>query len=299
MNTVFEPSMLFIPEDMWNDEALQDAFLDHLLNNLERIRDYGITRIYWDDYCQELLWDSPQVPPWRQDKDWNNQLVPIIYRIFNQLQEPIEIENSEPCSVIPSLNLIPTKNDVFDYFLMMMQQLVIKEESVYLCLGILNNEHQSIRFHTGEGENEKAIVPILIRQASDWLNHLDITEQLWNPQISADRFRFAIELTREKHFSDAEILYDFELSRNFMRDIQNVQRGKKQILYSLTKMLTLNISEAGMDGQLQHEYIRQRKEYRFRVRPRPASTRIHYKLENDGSFVFLRYYDEGQHDIGL
>jgi len=49
---------------------------------------------------------------------------------------------------------------------------------------------------------------------------------------------------------------------------------------------------------LNDEYLKQKKQYRFRVTQRPFSTRIQYEFIN-GFIRILNYYDEGEHDEGL
>ena len=79
---------------------------------------------------------------------------------------------------------------------------------------------------------------------------------------------------------------------------KDVYQFKKEILRSITKKLIFTVDEARQDINLRDEYIRQTNEYRFRVTPRPNSTRIHYTFI-DNKIIFLRYYDIGEHDDGL
>ena len=55
MKAVFEPEILFISESDWQDSEKRDTFLNHLLDNLENINNYQITRVYWTDDLEGLL----------------------------------------------------------------------------------------------------------------------------------------------------------------------------------------------------------------------------------------------------
>lgn len=104
MRTVFDPGNLFISEPDWHDLKKRDNFLQHLLENLDNINNYQITKIYWTDDLEKLLWDSPQLPPWRLNRDWNLPIVQVIYRAFNKAKECIQnSKNLTSCLVQPDL----------------------------------------------------------------------------------------------------------------------------------------------------------------------------------------------------
>ena len=105
MKTVFDPANLFLTEADWNDPATRDNFLQHLLENLEYINNYQIINIYWTDELEKLLWDSPQLPPWRLNRDWKLPIIQVMYRSFNKAKE--FVENSKglsPCLTEPILD---------------------------------------------------------------------------------------------------------------------------------------------------------------------------------------------------
>ena len=60
----------------------------------------------------------------------------------------------------------------------------------------------------------------------------------------------------------------------------------------------MSLQDASKDPTLQDEKIEQRKERRFRVTQKPTQTRIHYFYDNN-EIIFERFYDVGQHDVGL
>ncbi len=84
METIFDPAILFTSEAEWFHEDKRDTFLGHLLDNLTYINNYDITRIYWTDELEEFLWNHPQLPPWRLDRDWKLKIVPTLYKLFSE-----------------------------------------------------------------------------------------------------------------------------------------------------------------------------------------------------------------------
>ena len=82
MNTVLSPSVFFIDENEWLDETKKDDFLQHFSDILETVEAYQHTQIYWNDDWELFLWDHPQIPPWRQDKNLRNSIIPLIYNLF-------------------------------------------------------------------------------------------------------------------------------------------------------------------------------------------------------------------------
>jgi hypothetical protein len=105
MNTVFDPANLFITSLEWQNSTKRDVFIQHLLDNLSHITDYEITRIYWTDALEELLWAAPQLPPWRQDREWGLPMIQILYGKFSIAKEHIvNSDNLVPCLVQPELD---------------------------------------------------------------------------------------------------------------------------------------------------------------------------------------------------
>jgi len=50
----------------------------------------------------------------------------------------------------------------------------------------------------------------------------------------------------------------------------------------------MSLQDASIDPTLQDEEIKQRKERRFRVTPRPSSTRIHYSYDKKKMKLYLK-----------
>ena len=295
MKAVFEPEILFISESDWQDSEKRDTFLKHLLDHLENINNYQITRVYWTDDLEELLWEHPQLPPWRQDRDWKLQIVPIIYKAFNTARKFIQTqENLSSCLMQPVLKCSCFEGLALCAFLELMHIVIEREENVYLCLGV-NRIREEFTFFCDCHSFQ--VNPVVIAKPIEWLDHIDL-ESYWPSNIDEEgKFNTALEIAFKK--LGKEPLYEYEFSKSFLRDIIKVQNHRTSIIEWTAKRLTLTKQEAARDSYLQDEELEQKKkEYRFRITQRPSSTRIHYKYVNK-KIKFLRYYDEGEHDDGL
>ncbi|MEH2423103.1 MAG: hypothetical protein V7K48_19980 [Nostoc sp.] len=295
MKTVFEPGNLFLSESDWYDAEKRDNFLQHLLENLDYINNYKITKIYWTDELEKLLWDSPQLPPWRLNRDWNLPIVQVIYRAFNTTQEFIQnSKNLTSCLVQPSLDCSEIGDLTLLAFLELMHIVIDRSENIYLCLGasrIKNDYFFSCDCHSF------GITPLVIAKPTEWLNHINLASDYWPDSLDEiEKFQTALNIMFKKLNSKA--IYEYEFSNAFLKDIIKTKTHREQIIEYAAKRLTLNQQEAAKDSYLKDEYLPQTKEHRFRVTQRPSSTRIHYKYVNK-KFRFLRYYGEGEHDNGL
>jgi hypothetical protein len=296
MKTVFDPAMIFISESDWQNCESRDNFLTHLLDNLRNINEYQITSLYWTDDLESLLWDHPQLPPWRQDRDWKLQLVPVIYKAFSNLQKEYlqNDSNFSSCSMEPILNCSYFEGLALDCFLELMHIVIDRDENVYLCLGFNRIREEFTFFCTCHSFQLK---PIIIAKPIEWLNNINLTESYWPKNVDeAEKFDAALKITFKK--LGKESLYEYEFSKPFLKNIAAVQNHRMSILEWMVNRLALSRQAAAKDSYLQDEELDQKKEYRFRVTQRPYSTRIHYKYVNK-KIRFLRYYDEGEHDDGL
>ncbi len=138
MNTILDPTILFISETDWYVEENRDDFLDHLRDNLKNIDEYSLTKIYWNDDLEYYLWASPQIPPWRTGRDWKIPLVPIIYALLNKNKILLDFSDDwSPCSVSPDINKCHIEN-INDCFLKLLHEIINREEDIFLCVGIKN-----------------------------------------------------------------------------------------------------------------------------------------------------------------
>ncbi|MTJ52694.1 hypothetical protein FJR38_08490 [Anabaena sp. UHCC 0253] len=295
MKAVFEPSNLFISEIEWQNQESRDKFLEHLLDNLKNISDYEITKIYWTDELEEILWEHPQLPPWRQDRDWKIQIVPIIYKLFNSVKENLPNHKQlTSCTVQPGFNSQDPSDLILNYFLELIHILIDRNENIYLCLGIKTNKQEyifSCKCH------DFKVHPTIIENPIQWLNYIDIINTYWPSSVNEiDKLHESLKILFKIH--NSQPIQEYEFSPQFVKDIIKATNHREKILQSIVKRLLLTKQQAAKDMNLQDEYLKPKKEYRFRVTPRPASTRIHYKYAKN-KILFLKYYDEGEHDEGL
>ncbi|MGL5060865.1 MAG: hypothetical protein ACRC62_12885 [Microcoleus sp.] len=295
MKTVFDPEILFISESDWQDPEKRDTFLQHLLDNLDNINNYNITKVYWTDDLEQLLWDHPQLPPWRQDRDWKLQIVPVIYKALNAAKEYIQNpQNLSSCSMQPVLNCSCFEGLALCCFLELMHVAIEREENVYLCLGF-NRKKEEFTFFCDCHSFQ--INPVAIFKPFEWLDRINLIESYWPNNVDeGEKFNTALEIAFKQ--LDKRSLYEYEFSRSFLKDLMTVQNHRTSIIEWTAKRLTLTKQQAAKDSYLKDEYLANKKEYRFRITQRPFSTRVHYKYVNK-KIRFLNYYDEGEHDDGL
>jgi hypothetical protein len=179
-------------------------------------------------------------------------------------------------------------------FLELMHIVIEREENVYLCLGV-NRIREEFTFFCDCHSFQ--VNPVVIAKPIEWLDHIDLTGSYWPSNIDEEgKFNTALEIAFKK--LDKQPIYEYEFSKSFLKDIIKVQNHRTSIIEWTAKRLTLTKQEAAKDSYLQDEYLKQKKEYRFRITQRPSSTRIQYKYVNK-KIKFLSYYDEGEHDDGL
>jgi hypothetical protein len=296
-NAIFEPSLVLIADKNWNDETYRKSFLSLLLSHLELIDKYDLTKIYWTDALNAILFESPNEHPWYQS-DLRNPLVLTIYQKFYQLIELIP-EFETVCNVTPDFVINYQKVEAHDEFLKMVHTLIDFEESTFICVG-LENQLERPNVYTFSCDCHADYVPTLLNQPKDWLQHVDIVEKFYPKTIDdfEDKMSLAFDFIKLRDYDDVDLQFDFEFTRTFKRSILNERIHCKAILEKMIKKLVSTVAEARQDAQLQDEYISTTKEYRFRVTGRPSSTRIHYTFEDD-VITFLRFYGEGEHDEGL
>ena len=294
MNTVFDPAILFMSEPDWYDEKTRDELLAHLLDNLKYIDECSIAKIYWNDDFESSLWDSPQKPPWRTQRDWNNQFVPYIYRLLTKNSIELNfVNNLSSCDVSPCMNKCHSDH-VNDCFLKLMHEIINRKEDIFLCLSIKNKLSNNNKYSFTCTCHSNRLVPELINKPGDWLYHIDLENNYWpNNTKKVKKFLEAIEIVRKRDFGDKPFLYDYTFSEGFIRDIIGINRNKKNILESIAKRLILTKQEADQDGSLQHEYLKHEKQCRFRV---TLDYRIQYIFSKEKGIEFLNY---GKHDYGL
>lgn len=299
MNAVLDPAIFFISETDWVDVHKRDRFLQHLSDNLINIDQYSVAQIIWNDELENCIWAHPQIPPWRQNRDWNIQLVPIIYKIFQRNRTIINCGSSQiVCTVDPIMNCV--HSDALLCFLKLMHKVSTSIPDILLCLGLENVLSINSSYVFSCTCCSQNFTPKLISSPPDWLHYINLEENYWPNDISdSDKFVKALELVRIRDFNSSPFLYDFEFSPRFINELIVTQSDRIEILHQIVKRLILTRQQAAHDSSLQDECLRKKYEYRFRVTPRPHSARIHYSYDRSGTIIFLCYYGVGHHDAGL
>lgn len=304
MNTLFEPSLLFISEADWYDEEKQDAFLEHLINHLDLIDEYDMCKIWWTDELQNILVGNPNMHPWFQS-DLRNPLVVAIHQKFYQRVENV-FEFDTICTISPSLTITYTNQDAHTHFLKLAHTLIDFKEPSYLCVGTQNrlNTDENYTFNCKQlACHDNELVPILINKAHNWLQYIDVVGQFFPTTIEEfnDKFEDGLALIKKTMFGGKPYLFSFEFTNKFKKSIINRTTFQESIFIAIVKKLTSTGLES-KNSDLEDEFIVNNKkkiaEWRMRVTQRPSSTRIHYTVA-DNKITFLCYYGEGEHDDRL
>lgn len=295
---IFEPSLVLISDENWNNETYKDAFLDLFLTHLELLDKYDLTKIYWTDELNAILFESPNEHPWHPS-DLSTPLILTIYQKFYQLHELIPAFETV-CNATPPLKINYQKTEAQEEFLKMVHTLIDFEEPSFLCVGLENQLKSPDNYIFSCDCHETSYVPTLLNQPKDWLQYVDIVDKFYPKNIDEfeDKMALAFDFIKYRDYDDADLEYDFEFTKRFKKSILNERVHCEAILEKMTKKLVLTSAEARQDPQLHDEYINRVDEYRFRVTQRPSSTRIHYTFEDD-KITFLKFYGEGEHDEGL
>lgn len=298
-NAVFDPAIFFISETDWSNEHRRDRFLKHLYENLENIDQYSVAQIVWNDELENCLWAHPQIPPWRQNRDWSIQLVPTIYRILQRNRATVNCGSSHiACTVDPLMNCVNA--DALTCFLELMHKVSTSIPDILLCLGLENILSTNSSYVFSCTCCPQNLIPKLINSSTDWLHYIDLEKKYWPNSISdLDKFVKALEVVRIRDFNNPPFLYKFEFSSRFINELIVTQSNKLEILHQMVRRLTLTSQQAACNASLQDEYLRKKREHRFRVTPGPSSARIHYSYNPSGTIIFLCYYGAGHHDDGL
>jgi len=137
----------------------------------------------------------------------------------------------------------------------------------------------------------------LISSAKDWLYKIDLEKDYWpTSESEISKFIEGLQIVKSRDFNDTKYLFSFDFSRNFIKDIIKENNNRGKIFRQIVSKLTKTRESSGKDTSLHDEYIKERKEFRFRI---TAAARIHYEYENGNHITFLKYYDPSEHENGL
>lgn len=303
MNTVFEPAMVFIPDDEWAVEAKRDQFLEHLLGHLQCVETLATGRLYWTNGLEEHLWNSPHLPPWRRDRDFKIPLVPVVYRTLTQCRDLLDTADCNcECWIDPPIQPVEGRQSACAAFRQLMHFLLVRQEAVHLCVGLRNR--------LGDGKartfscacHGHSLSLYALEAPDDWLTKLDWVDAYWPragkpEELSRLRRALAIAGGWRPGQPEPRFEYEYGVTAKFLGNIADEGESRSSILESMVSRLRLTQAQAGRDGGLKDESVKgQARVRRFRV---TGAARIHYQYEDSGRLIFTDYFGEGKHDEGL
>jgi hypothetical protein len=302
MNAVFDPSLLFISDFDWLDDEKRDVFLECLESNLNYIDKYDICDIIWTEEFDILMWEIPQLNPWKQEYWSAMQIIPNIYKKLNNRLIRDYFCSDIVCSMKPDFSYIIKVHSVHDFFLKLIHTLIEFEVEFYLNINEQNKLIQNRQYTFSCLCHNKQYSPVLINQANDWLNSIDIVDKFFpkNKNEFDEKFVKGMELIRLRNFSNYPYInnqlyrFDFEFTSSFIESIVGRNKLQIEIFNSIVKKLIFT-SQESRDSDLDDKYLEQLDQFAIRVSNRPTSTRIHYFIDNANKIIFIRYYGIGEY----
>lgn len=295
------PDLVFGSAEKWNDEEYRDDFLEQFLGHLQKIESFDML-FAWSDELEEFLWTDPNPPPWRMKKGWSNQLVPIIYKIFQKCM--FLVDNSDgldACKITPDIFSGFERKEILKSWHVLLHILIDLGETPYIASGVEFRDTDTKIVKLLCDCDHISIDSEVIRHPAEWVHLVDYID-FW-PQDTGrkevKRLRLAVEIASEQKFADLERRQkqDFEFDDNFVEDLVNANpRFRELIIKGIAKRVNLSMADASADRGLNDEPVRGREgERRMRI---SGEQRIHYRFTKN-TLVFIDYYGPGEHDKGL
>lgn len=296
--TLFDPTTIFISAASWNNPEKRDKFLEHLIDNLDFIDKYKFLKIYWTLDLDCLLHSSSTSVPWMSDNLYKNQLIPIIYKKFNPNIEYILLEDkNKECQI--NLDYADIEKAIINTFSGLAHKIITLNANPTILLGIPNHIIEHVLCECDCHPDKLNLR--FIKNLCQWLDHFDFVNIFWpNGKQDLEKFSNLVKLMNLK-YPEIKDLHDlFTFDSKFLDDLsKSPKQMREDILDKICFRLSLNPLEAAANTSLRDEKLKGKSdEFRFRVTPRPTSTRIHYKYL-DSKIHFLRYYGIGEHDTGI
>ncbi|WP_335902955.1 hypothetical protein [Shewanella algae] len=295
---VLEPSVISISPDEWACEKKRDCYLEHFQTIINIINTIPNLSIAWSFETDELIWSSPQSPPWQQDRVWANTMTPIIFHALQSKSSYLELNNVQSeCEITPPFNFV--REDLSENFELLLQTLNNNSSKILIPLGLKNLPLKPRIFNLKNSKLTPS--PTQIGCVTDFLDQIVVEDLFWpsNDQ-EGQKLKDGISIILRRNYNLEKSTVNFEFSSPFLKKLSNTTIQKLRIMEIIARRLSMTVAEAGRDPVLQDEKIEGKvnPERRFRVTPRPSSKRIHYKFESN-IIVFIMFYDVGEHDDGL
>jgi len=297
MNVLLDPNSVFIDELTWNNEIERDNFLTDLFDIIDAISDTKKSVTFWTEELETILWNSPQLNPWKSINNYKFSLIPIIYTKLRSKYLYVDISDNS-CTTNPEISYSYTNAEIREIFLRTSDSLLQNNVEFFFFLSIPNKLLDEIKFSGVMND----YVPKLLKEKSCYYKRIPFFMDYWplnTTNIEIKKFTKCLDIIRLIEFPNKKWLYQFDYLESFTKSILDLHENKRyNLLLKCAKRLCYSNAESQVDGVLQDEYIVQSKERRFRVSSRPTSQRIHYDF-NERVFVFIKFYNVGEHDDAL
>ncbi len=292
---LLDPGLFLISDEDWNCADRQISFLDQLNKHLEFIDNVGVALVVWCDELDARLWSNPQMPPWKQNRNYDIQMTMILYTFLTKHAHRVDIKGNALADALPSLSCCCDNS--LGFFRKLVFTVIQNMLSAYFCpssANLIAADHQFRESLTTDWVS----FPV-IRDPLNWPKKISPVQLFWPiNRMDRDRFIKCIEYTSLANDISPKELQKYQLSGRFIGDIVNASR-KEKVVEMIICRLSMNLHAASSDPRLQDELLSDGVSRRFRVTQRPSSLRIHYRFDEDQKIVFTRFYDEGHHDDGL
>lgn len=291
MNFVFDPYVVHIDELSWQDDTKKDEFLKHFLDSLSFMESCKDAVVFWSIQLESLLWENPSPPPWRQQIDIRNALVPIVYRKFQAVKNYTDIDSLyENCLFVPALIESERYSSSFKE---LCGTLVAQDKDFSMILGVNQSVPVNSEFSISCSAPEKSYMFKGNNILSNWLNNIDFVNHIWPQSVKDhDNFEAMVAMCVDGETSR----YKVKFTTPFIRSILSINIRYKMALLSAIKQRVVMTRDEAVSSPLREEVVN--GEVRIRITPRPTSTRAHFTFQND-CIEFQQFYGEGEHDDRL
>lgn len=290
---LIDPTLLFTSPEAWHDPDRRDTFIERFLETFRCLEEYRLGTLLISDELEALLYEDSQASPWIKDRDWKNQILPILFRKLQLLKKSVVVTDQE-ATVTPPLPC-PARSVVQSAFMRLVYSVLSRPERVGLAL-CGDNAPSDVGYTWRKGLGSP-LTPLRWEIAPERLMRLVNPLKLWPSATSGE--------SGLRHLVDAEIRLTFEVRNavqsyafepTFIEDIVRHRQHHAEIVWALARRLSLSQQEATNSKGLGDEELRG-KDGQRRMRC-SREHRIHYRY-NSGKLLFQRFFGDGEHDDGL
>ncbi len=298
MSVFAEGRFFFISPASWAQPGNSDRFLTALLDLLDQLVEFGPTSLAWCSGLDELLWKSPQIPPWRQDVSLNNRLIPVLYRRLPALQQYYELTGDGTVNCLPGhVCDCAERPDGADVMKRLLHAGVSDADPITVAAFAGNTAPAPQTIVIECSCHNSVTIPVLTTRA-DWIRTYDYSQFCWpgdRTQTARGNLFRAVQLHYElSQGHRLKTTYGIEFSNHFLDDLRTTPDNRIAIIEALGRRIALNPSAETGSGSLEDESLGHNI-HRMRV---TLGARIHYERTGKG-IIFHRYYGESEHDDGI